>query len=164
LILSVTGGAVFAQDKTYPFSIECPGGPVRLGGTVTFSVKFPNPSDEKVKAVWNWTISNGTIISGQATPTITVAGYEAGSITVTVERKLSHGEWVGTQKVASCTTPIRAWPPILMGEFRTAGRNCEEGFARLDYFFIELNNNPQDQGVILLYGDANDAENLTQAG
>ncbi len=41
-------------------------------------------------------------------------------------------------------------------EFRTAGSNCEEGFARLDSFFAELANNPVDDGQIVIYGDALD--------
>jgi hypothetical protein len=45
----------------------------------------------------------------------------------------------------------------LVDEFRTAGNNCEEGFARLDSFFVELGNNPIDDGLIVIYGDARDA-------
>ncbi len=41
----------------------------------------------------------------------------------------------------------------LVDEFRTTGNNCEEGLARMDNFFIELNNDPNVQGVIIVYSE-----------
>jgi hypothetical protein len=45
----------------------------------------------------------------------------------------------------------------MVDEFRTAGNNCEEGFARLDSYFVELENNPMDEGLIVISGDELDA-------
>ena len=46
----------------------------------------------------------------------------------------------------------------LIDELRTGGMNCEEGFAKLDSYFNELNSDPQADGVIVIYGDAVDGQ------
>lgn len=46
--------------------------------------------------------------------------------------------------------------PMMINEFRTAGSNCEDGFARMDNFFIQLNNDPNARGMIIRYGDLKD--------
>jgi len=78
-------------------------------------------------------------------------------VTVTLNRAFTQAHYPEVQREANCSIAIAPLPVARMyDEFRTAGSNCEEGFARLDSFFNELANNPIDEGSIVIYADALD--------
>jgi hypothetical protein len=147
----------------YPFSVRCPDRIISPGETITINAEFEGGHiGERYSPIYNWIVSAGTIVGGQGTPSITVGTLSpedfTDSVTVTLERRFSEAHFPGVQREASCAFHVLLAPqPRMIDEFRTSGNNCEEGFARLDVFLVELNNNPNDQGVIVLYGDVSDA-------
>ena len=159
LVILVSSVWAFAQGAhyTYPFSVECPDSLVSSGEVVGVKAKFEGGhTGDSYSPTYTWYVSQGTVASGQGTPSITVeiGRSDAGTLTVTLERSFSQAHYPLVQKNASCSIAIAPIPkPRLSDEFRTRGSNCEEGFARLDTFFVEINNNPADEAVIVLYGD-----------
>ncbi|MBK6750523.1 MAG: hypothetical protein KA956_09600 [Pyrinomonadaceae bacterium] len=132
--------------------VDGPDRALNVGEQLTFTASVGGSVD----ATYNWTVSAGTIVSGQGTRSINVAtdrSVAGTSLTATVE--ISGNSWMpACSTTASDSVIFELWPTArLVDEFRTAGNNCEEGFARLDSFLIELNINPNDQGVIVIYSD-----------
>ena len=141
---------------TYPFSLECPDRVVSPGETVSVSADFEGgDTGERYSPTYNWSTSGGTIMSGQGTREISLTlGEEISNVQVTLNRTFVEAHFPGVQRDAACTIAVVQRPVARMtDEFRTRGNNCEEGFARLDNFFIDLNNDPAADGVIVLYGD-----------
>ena len=163
LIVFAACSAVFGQGAhyTYPFSVACPEGVITAGGPVAVVAKFEDGKvGERYAPVYNWSVSQGRIVSGQGTPSLTIEvdRENSGQVVVTLDRTFNEAHFPGVQKSANCSIEIAPLPQArLFDEFRTAGSNCEEGFARLDSFFIDINNNPVDTALIVLYGDTRDA-------
>jgi len=162
LFFLLFGGTAFGQGAhyTYPFTLVCPEAVIVAGGSATVTAEFEGGyTGDRYRPTYNWTVSSGTIVSGQGTSSMTVeaAKDNIDSITVMLERTFNEAHFPDVQRSANCTFGVVPLPQARMiDEFRTGGNNCEEGFARLDNFFNELNNNPVDQGLIVIYGDARD--------
>lgn len=129
-------------------TITGPAGVTNPGETMTFTANG-GASD----ATYNWTVSAGTIESGQGTPSITVsttADMAGDNVTATVDLG-------GTDPKCQCdtneseTAGIATIPePRMVDEF---GKQVDDEVkARIDNFYIELNNNPNAQGYIVNYG------------
>src|SRR6185312_4775351 len=104
---------------------------------------------------YNWSVSAGTISSGQGTSTITVdtAGLSGQSVTATVSIGGADPSCTGT--TASCTTSIRT-PPAEARKFDEYGNiRFNDEKARLDNFAIQLQNEPTATGTIIVYGSCN---------
>jgi PKD domain len=118
------------------------------GTPVTFTASVSG-GDSSVTPTFNWTVSAGTISSGQGTSSITVdTTGVTGTITATVDvggfdRSCSTSD--------SCTVsfPVQA-APRKIDEYGNIRFNDEK--ARLDNFAIELQNDPTSQGYIIAYG------------
>jgi hypothetical protein len=114
-----------------------------------------------VSETYNWTVSAGSITSGQGTSSITVstAGAAGSTITATVE---VGGVDPSCNRTASCSFSVKnPIPPARkFDEYGNIRFNDEK--ARLDNFAIQLQNEPTAQGYIIGYG-ACDAEGLTRA-
>ena len=164
LIFFAASSATFGQGAhyTYPFSIACPDELMTPGHPVTIAANFADGhTGERYLPTYNWSVSQGIIASGQGTPSITVEinRENIGQVTITLDRVFKEAHFPDVQRSASCSIPIAEPPQArMLDEFRTAGNNCEEGFSRLDGFFIELNNNPVDTGLIVLYRDNRDPD------
>jgi hypothetical protein len=130
-------------------TINCPD--VQQAGTpVTFTASVSGGT-AGVTPVYNWTVSEGQILSGQGTPTITVdtAGLAGRPITATVEVA---GYSLDCR--ASCQASVPTPPDSKkFDEFGELARDDEK--ARLDNFAIELQNSPGTQGYIIAYGGRN---------
>ena len=106
---------------------------------------------------YNWTVTGGTIESGQGTPSITVrTSREDAGNTITATVQLG-----GLDPNCNCTTsasengPVDRNPEaILVDEFGKLAN--DDVRARLDAFFVELQNNPSNQGYIINYGTDRD--------
>ena len=100
---------------------------------------------------YNWSVSAGTITSGQGTTSITVSTTKddsGKSITATVEVT---GLDPSCGKTASCTTGLPPRPvPRKFDEYGNIRFNDEK--ARLDNFAVQLQNEPGAQGYIIGYG------------
>ena len=102
---------------------------------------------------YNWTVSAGTIESGQGTPSITVAttGEMAGSnVTATVNIGGQDDAAIVRRKLRKPAASLRTPQAVLVDEF--GKQTHDEIRARLDTFFAELPNNPNNQGYIINYG------------
>jgi hypothetical protein len=130
--------------------VSCPSEPVKPGTPITFTANVSG-GDSNVTATYNWTVSAGTITSGQGTSSITVdtTGLpNNSSVTATVDvggydRSCSTSD--------SCTTGITEAPgPRKIDEYGNIRFNDEK--ARLDNFAIELQNDPMAQGYLVCYG------------
>lgn len=98
-------------------------------------------------AIYNWTVSAGTIIEGQGTPTIKVD--TTGLAGQTVKATLSMGGYP-LDCSDSCTVqiPIPAAKCRKFDEFPDISRNDEK--ARLDNFGIELQNDPTSTAYVIV--------------
>ena len=106
--------------------------------------------DSKVTPAYNWSISAGTISKGQGTSTIEVTTSGLGAQTVTATLEVS-GYDPNCARVASASTYIVKRPEAKkFADF--APYPDETRKAKLDFFAIELQNTPGQQGYIFGYG------------
>jgi hypothetical protein len=127
-------------------SIYCPGA-ITLGQPITFSAKISG-GDTSITPVYNWKISAGTITSGQGTPSITVetATLAGQSVTATLE--------MGGYNLLNCTATCTTQIPVRVvnrkfDEYGNISRDDEK--ARLDNFAIQLQQEPDSQGYVIIY-------------
>lgn len=136
-------------------SVTGPAGVTQPGESMSFTANVVGGPE----VTYNWTVSGGTIESGQGTPSISVRTSSADAdttITATVQLG-GFEEGCGCQTEASDNGPVAPHPdPVLIDEF---GRLANDDVrARLDQFFIELQNNPTNQGYIINYGTAREIQ------
>jgi hypothetical protein len=142
-------------------SVSCPTDLIEAGQPASVSANVSG-GDPSASITYNWTVSAGTISSGQGTPSITidttgVAG--GGNVTATVELG---GVAPECNRTASCTFGIKEMPRARkFDEYGNIAFNDEK--ARLDNFAIELQNNPGAQGYIIAYGGRKARANEAQA-
>jgi hypothetical protein len=127
-------------------SVSCPSD-VDLGSPITFTASVSGD----MSVTYNWSVSAGTISSGQGTSSITVDTAGLGGQTVTATVELG-GLDPSCSRTASCTTGIRpaAAVPVKFDEYGNIKFNDEK--ARLDNYAIQLQNQPGSQGYIIAYG------------
>jgi hypothetical protein len=129
-------------------SVSCPSD-IEAGQPITFTASV---TGEGGPWTYNWSVSAGTISSGQGTSTITVdtAGLGSQSVTATVSIGGADPSCTGT--TASCTTSVRPPPanPTKFDEYGNIRFNDEK--ARLDNYAIQLQNEPGSTGTIIVYG------------
>ena len=127
--------------------VVCPDNPAH-GQPLTFSSRLTGGVPANTNAVYNWTVSAGTIISGQGTDTIKVDATNTGGQAVTAT--LSVGGY-NLDCTASCTLIPGHPMPVTrkFDEFPDISRNDEK--ARLDNFTIELQNDPGATGYVIVY-------------
>jgi len=127
-------------------SVSCPAD-VDLGAPITFTASIGGD----MNVTYNWTVSAGTISSGQGTSSITVdtSGLGGQSVTATLE---VGGLDPSCSRTASCTTGVKAPnpPAVKFDEYGNIKFNDEK--ARLDNYAIQLQNQPGSQGYIIAYG------------
>jgi hypothetical protein len=130
-------------------SVSCPS-EIEAGQPITFTASVTG-GDTAATWTYNWSVSAGTISSGQGTPTITVdtAGIGGQSVTATVS---IGGADPSCNSTASCTTPVKPppAPPRKFDEYGNIRFNDEK--ARLDNYAIQLQNEPGSTGTIIVYG------------
>ena len=108
-----------------------------------------NGLDRNLTPTYNWTVSAGTISSGQGTSTITVdTSYTGGqSVTATVQ---VGGLLPRCNNSASSTTFVGSQP--LARKFDEYGpMRLPDEKARLDNFAIEMQNDPTVQGYVIVF-------------
>lgn len=158
LNLSLQTSFVSAQQKQPP-KPDCPVTKVTCPDTVYINDKLEmtanvNGGDSNVTPTYNWSVSAGTIESGQGTSTIEISTKELSdseSVTATVELGGFSRECGYGQTAASCTTSVMK---------RAEARKLDEygkllpkdEHERLDKFTIELQMDPTAQAYIIAYG------------
>ena len=134
-------------------SVSCPSD-VGPNEPITFTASVAG-GDAGATWTYNWSVSAGTISSGQGTSTITVdtANLAGQSVTATVSIGGADPSCTGT--TASCTTSIRT-PPAEARKFDEYGNiRFNDEKARLDNYAIQLQNEPTATGTIIVYGSCN---------
>jgi len=121
---------------------------VALDEPLTFSARVTGGVPANVAAVYNWTVSAGTIMSGQGTDTIRVDTTGIGG--QTVRASLSVGGY-NLECAADCaiSIPLPKLTSRRFDEFPDIARNDEK--ARLDNFGIELQNDPTATAYVIVY-------------
>jgi hypothetical protein len=110
---------------------------------------------------YKWTVSAGTITSGQGTTSITVSTDNAGGQSITATLEVG-GVDPSCGRTTSCTTAVRP-PPSVPRKFDEYGNiRFNDEKARLDNYAIQLQNEPTAQGYIIGYGSCG-AEGQTRA-
>ncbi|HEV7377029.1 MAG TPA: hypothetical protein VGN95_20095 [Pyrinomonadaceae bacterium] len=120
---------------------------VAVGAPVTFTASV-NGGTPGISPVYNWTVTAGTITSGQGTPSITVdtSGLAGQSINAALAV-----EGYSLNCAATYTVQIpRKITSILVDNYPPLPRDDEK--ARLDNFAIQLQNDPSAKGYVIVYG------------
>ena len=126
-------------------SIYCPD-TVTAGQPVTFTANVSGGTTN-VTPTYRWTVSAGTITSGQDTTSITVDTTGLGGRPITARVEVVGYE---LECNASCTTQVPELPkPLPFDEFGNIARDDEK--ARLDNFAIRLQNEPNSRGYYIIY-------------
>ena len=120
---------------------------ISVGAPITFTATV-NGGTPGITPVYNWTITAGTITSGQGTPSITVD--TTGLAGQSVNAALSV-EGYNLNCAAAYTVQIpRKITSILVDNYPPLPRDDEK--ARLDNFAIQLQNDPSAKGYVIVYG------------
>lgn len=141
--------------------VECPAPPpcptvtvtcadtVEVGQPITYTANVSG-GDPAVTPTFNWTVSAGTITSGQGTNTITVDTAGTGGQSITATATVS-GYPAECQGSATCTTQVTETRVARkVDQYGNIAFNDEK--ARLDNFAIQLQNEPGSSGLIIAYG------------
>lgn len=129
-------------------SVTGPSSTVKPGEEMVFTANVSGGSN--CNPTYNWTVSAGTIVSGQGTPVIRVstAGLAGTSVTATVD---VGGCCADCPRQASETGSVDSNPePIKTDEFGDLKPDDIRG--RLDNYFIELQNDPSSTGTVIIEG------------
>jgi hypothetical protein len=138
---------VAVQPVCPAIEIVCPTN-IAIDQPLTFSSRYTGGVPANVTPVYNWTVSAGTIISGQGTDTIRVD--TTGLAGQTVRASLSMGGY-NLECSGDCGVSIPLPKPInrKFDEFPDISRNDEK--ARLDNFGIELQHDPTATAYVVVY-------------
>ncbi len=132
-------------------TVDGPRESVLPGETMTFTANVVGGNQQSV--TYNWTVSQGTIESGQGTPQIVVGTEGLGRTTIRATVKISGEEGCNCDSEASETGIVVPRPnPELVDEFGPIPNNDVK--ARLDIFGGRLANDPTATGYIVNYGSA----------
>jgi len=150
LSLSMSVPSQSPKTECPTITVDCPTSCYKSGHpfTVTANVTGVDP---KLSLSYEWSVTNGTITSGQGTPSINVTlADECQLITATVEVK---GLDASCQNTASCSSATDCCWPLVSRRFDKYGDLAfVDEKKRLDYFAEQLKNEPESQGYILVYG------------
>jgi len=132
-------------------TISGPAGITAPGETMTFTANVSGGT-QPGPITYNWSVSGGTIESGQGTPSIVVrTTREMAGQTVTATVELGGLPTCGCPATLSESGGVAPLPqPVAVDEFGRLPNDDIRG--RLDTFFAELSNNPDNQGYIINYG------------
>jgi hypothetical protein len=141
--------------KSCPYNIQL-SGPDRVieGDLITFASNN-TVTEGAIPVIYNWTVSsNARITSGLGTPSITVDTTGMGGQTITADLDVNDGVYdASCRQRISVPTIVDKKPPLpgprKFDEFPS--RAFDDDKARLDAFAIELQNNPDSQGYIIMY-------------
>ncbi len=145
--------------RACPYDIHLDG-PERVmeGDLITFA-SYNAVTTGAIPVLYNWTISpdNLKVTSGLGTPAITVDTNGFGGQTITADLDVNDGVYDATcrQKISVPTIVDKRPPPpspVKFDEFESL--SFDDDKARLDAFAIELQNQPDAQGYIIMYQGA----------
>jgi hypothetical protein len=127
-------------------SVSCPSD-VELNKDITFTASVNGDAS----VTYNWSVSAGTITSGQGTSSITVSSQGLGGQTVTATVEVG-GLDPSCSRTASCSTSVISEVPPAVKFDEYGDIRFDDEKARLDNYAIQLQNAPGSQGYIVAYG------------
>lgn len=165
LTLIILAQPVMVTGMASPLRLDCPLITVAASDVhvcpseeVTFSASVKGGAPG-INPTFSWTVSAGTIISGQGTPTITVLVSDAPASSVSQDNNITATVEVGgfTALMASC--PQTASQTILKGACCLFHRKFDEygdihfndEKARMKNFILQMQNEPGALGYVLIY-------------
>jgi hypothetical protein len=142
-------------------TVSCPTDAIQPGSPATVSANLSG-GDPSITPTFNWSVSEGTISSGQGTASITIdtTGLAGRNITATVE---VGGLPPECQRTASCSFSVQTLPVgcTKFDEYGNIAFNDEK--ARLDNYAIQLQGDPSSTGYIIAYAGRTDPAGTAQA-
>ena len=158
LSFCLMASALCASAQCPQLKIQAPQS-VTDGEPITFYVQVTGGGRD-VERTYNWTVSAGTISSGQGTPAITVdtTGDGGRSVTATVDIG-GYPRQCNTAK--SMTVRVKSLSARKFDEFGAV--TVAERNRRLDNFAIELQNDPTAKGYVIAYAGRGRAPATTDA-
>jgi len=132
-------------------TVSGPAGITTPGETMTFTANVSGGSQDQV--TYNWTVSAGTIESGQGTPSITVrTTREMAGSNVTATVNLG-GLDPGCNCPGTANETGGVAPRPVANLVETVGKATNDDIkARVDNWYTLLNQNPSSQGYVINYG------------
>lgn len=134
-------------------TVECPTGIIIAGqpATAKANVVFSPQPPQVPTLTYNWTVSAGTITSGQGTEAIQIDTTGLGGQTITATVTVGGLDASCASNSAPCTIQVGEPPKATkFDEYGNIRFNDEK--ARLDNFAIQLQTDPTAQGYIIAYG------------
>lgn len=149
LVFSVSAFAQNALSNCAKIEVSG-GGVIQTGEPMTFTANVTGLTKNSTLE-YEWTVSNGTITSGQGTPSITIdtTGLSDTNITAEVKIKGLFDNCANTASETGSVTVVCRLPRTF-DEFGKLSNN--EVTARIKNLSIELENSPNLQGYIIIYG------------
>lgn len=152
--------------RACPYNIKLDG-PERVieGDMITFAT-INLVTEGAIPVNYNWTVLPSNLnITGLRTPSITVDTKGMGGQTITADLDVSDGVYDATcRQRISVPTIVERLPespkPRRFDEFESSAFDDDK--ARLDAFAIELQNNPDSQGYIIMYQGTDKASARTR--
>lgn len=166
ILISVFCSAVFSQDvnKSCPeFELVLPEGLVGFGNPVNLSIKS-NQSIENLKLNYEWTISNGKILKGQGTSEIVYLNeeYKSDMEIIQVSVKIAGMPNYCTNTNFSDTFNVVLTNYDIIEPIDHFGKlRFEELLARIDNFFIIINNNSGEGLINVRFNKQDDRKEKT---
>ena len=143
---------VNAQAKCPTVGTSCPDS-VKVGESATFTANVSG-GDKDVTPTYNWTVSAGTISSGQGTSVITVDTAEAGGMTITATVDVG-GYDRSCSTASSCTINVLK-KSSKIAEYGKVSPAEEKAF--LDKYAAALEADSYAQGYVIAYGTPKSAK------
>jgi hypothetical protein len=133
-------------------SVSGPAGVTQPGETMTFTANLSGGTQDQ-PVTYNWTVSAGTIESGQGTPSIVVRAPADGSVS-NITATLTVG---GLRAECNCpntgSETAGVAPKPTGREVDQFGKLSNDDVkARVQTFYATLANEPTSQGYIIIYG------------
>jgi hypothetical protein len=153
LILLTFCGCVFGQTPTYvdakpSLEVTCPDRLVSVGDEFTVETSFKSVTGGT--PLYEWSVSTGTIVAGQGTPSLRVRADQPG-VAITAFLEIGGGPFWFEPLTETCTTGVASKPEAkLMSEFGVKNIGYVE--LMFDNFFAELWNDPSASGSVAISG------------
>ncbi|HEX8145408.1 MAG TPA: hypothetical protein VF553_22760 [Pyrinomonadaceae bacterium] len=150
LTLSISAPSQSPATECPTITVDCPTSCYKPGQPFTVTANVTG-ADANKSLSYHWSVSSGTINTGQGTPSITITQpSDCQTMTATVEVK---GLDSSCQNTASCSTTTDCCWVTPSRQFDKYG---DLAFAdekkRLDHFAEQLKKEPESQGHIMVYG------------
>lgn len=138
------------------FSVNGPSGLTDIGGSMTFNASLSGGTQDR--ATYNWTVSAGTITSGQGTSSITVATTEDMAGQTVTATAVVGGLCAECETTRSASGEIAPKPPIreIIKQDELGDAKPDDIKSRLQNLNLAVQGEPNSSAIIRVSGPAKD--------